>query len=330
MTTARWLLLVLVTAVVASADLASEDHISDWKGTTVQLQEGDAMSSGVKIHYHTAGEGPLLIMIHGIGGFWFDWRHQIPTLSKHYKVVVMTQRGFNLSDQPVGVEEYTEAKIAGDIDALITHFGQQKAILMAYDSGGFHAWYFAMHFPEKVDSIVTFGSYHPATVVREFATNPRQQENAEYARNYQELPDSAERMAKARLDPNAPMRPYDTPEVHRMRMEAYKRSSFDAMINFYKANWPRAPYSMTMNIVGGNLSNYPKVKVPTLIVFGREDRPVVVEGLNDLWQWVDQELTMVVVPGVGHNPQWEVPEYTTPRVLDWLQARKHPALKYPR
>ena len=115
-----------------------------------------------------------------------------------------------------------------------------------------------------------------------------------------------------------------------MRQEAYKRSSFDAMINFYKANWPHAPYSMTMDVVGGNLSNYPKVKIPVLVVFGREDPPVVVEGLNDLWKWVDQELTLIVVPGVGHNPQWEAPEFTTPRVLDWLDARKHPALKYPR
>ena len=89
----------------------AEDVIADWKGTTVRLQEGDAMSDGVKIHYHTAGEGPLLILVHGIGGYWFDWRHQIPELSKQYKVVAMTQRGFNRSDQPVGVEHYTAAKI---------------------------------------------------------------------------------------------------------------------------------------------------------------------------------------------------------------------------
>jgi hypothetical protein len=168
------------------------------------------MSNGVKIHYHTAGEGPLLIMIHGVGGFWFDWRHQIPTLSQQYKVVIMTQRGFNLSDKPVGVEQYHVAKIAEDIDALIKHFGG-KATLMAYDS--------------KVDGIITFGSYHPATVVREFANNPRQQKNAEYARNYQQLPDAAERMAKARLDPNAPMRAGDTPEIHRMRLECRRRQS---------------------------------------------------------------------------------------------------------
>ena len=75
------------------------------------------LSDGVKIHYHTVGEGPLLLLIHGIGGFWFDWRHQIPELSKRYQVVAMTQRGFNLSDQPVGADRRIASK---QLDAAIT------------------------------------------------------------------------------------------------------------------------------------------------------------------------------------------------------------------
>jgi epoxide hydrolase 4 len=326
----RSLVLVILAVFVGADGVRAEDQISDWKGTTVRLQEGDVMSNGVKIHYHTVGEGPLLIMIHGIGGFWFDWRHQIPTLSKQYKVVAMTQRGFNLSDQPVGVEQYSVAKIAGDIDALITHFGRDKATIMAYDSGGFHAWYFAMHHPERTERFVAIGSYHPATLVREYATNPVQQKAGQYSRNFQEQPDAAANMAKRALDPNAPPRAGDTPEVHKMRREAARRSSFDAMINFYKANWPRAPYSLDMPAIGGRLSDYPKVKSPTLVVYGREDVPLVVSGLNDLWNWVDNELTLLVVPGAGHGPHSEVPEFVTPRIVDWLAARAHPALNYPR
>ena len=60
-----------------------------------------------------------VLLIHGIGGFWFDWRHQIPSLAKRFKVVAMTQRGFDKSGQPAGVEHYSAAKIASDINALI-------------------------------------------------------------------------------------------------------------------------------------------------------------------------------------------------------------------
>ena len=325
----RSLLLAMLAGVIAAPSVLADDQIADWTGATVRLQEGDVMSNGVKIHYHTVGEGPLVILVHGIGGFLFDWRHQIPTLSKHYKVVAMTQRGFNLSDQPERVEEYSVAKIAGDIDALITHFGQTKATLMAYDSGGFHAWYFAMHYPEKTERLVAIGSFHPATLVREYATNPVQQKAGQYSRNLQEQPDAAANLAE-RLGPNAPPRAGDTPDVHRMRMEAFKRSSFDAMLNFYKANWPRAPYSLDMRAIGGRISDYPKVTSPTLVVYGREDVPLVINGLNDLWNWVDNELTLLVVPGTGHGPHTEVPEFVTPRIMDWLAARNHPALKYPR
>ena len=56
---------------------------------------------------------------------------------------------------------------------------------------------------------------------------------------------------------------------------------------------------------------------------------LVVTGLNDLWNWVDNELTLLVVPGAGHGPHAELPEFVTPRILDWLAARAHPALVYP-
>jgi pimeloyl-ACP methyl ester carboxylesterase len=321
--------LVMLSAFVAARDGRAEERITDWKGTTVRLQEGDVVSDGVKIHYHTVGEGPLLVLIHGIGGFWFDWRHQIPALSKAYTVVAMTQRGFDRSDQPAGVDAYSAAKIAGDVDALIRHFGRDKATIMAYDSGGFHAWYFAMHYPQKTERLVAIGSYHPATLVREYATNPAQQKAGEYSRNFQEQPRAAADMAKRMLDPDAPPRAGDTPEVRRMRVEAAKRSSFDAMMNFYKANWPRAPYSLDMTAIGGRIGTYPKVTSPTLVVYGREDVPLVVSGLNDLWNWVDNELTLLVVPGAGHGPHVELPGFVTPRVMDWLAARSHPALTYP-
>ncbi|MBM3770489.1 MAG: alpha/beta hydrolase [Acidimicrobiia bacterium] len=330
MTTWRIVSLVLVIVFAAELEGRADEQITDWKGTAVRLREGDVMSGGVKIHYHTAGDGPLLILIHGIGGFWFDWRHQLPTLATKYTVVAMTQRGFDKSDQPVGVEHYAAAKIAGDIDALITHFGRDKATIMAYDSGGFHGWYFAMHHPERTERFVAIGSFHPATLVREYATNPVQQTAGEYSRNFQTQPDAAATMAKRMTDPNAPPRPGETPDLHRMRLDAAKRSSFDAMMNFYKANWPRAPYSLDMPAIGGRISDYPKVNVPTLVVYGREDVPLVVNGLNDLWKWVDQELTLLVVPGAGHGPHVEAPEFVTPRIMDWLATRAHPSLVYPR
>src|SRR4051812_45834514 len=67
-------------------------------------EDGFADSGGVKIHYVTKGTGPLVVLIHGIPGFWYDWRDQMPALARHFQVVAIDQRGFNLSDQPEGVD----------------------------------------------------------------------------------------------------------------------------------------------------------------------------------------------------------------------------------
>ena len=66
-----------------------------------------------------------------------------------------------------------------------------------------------------------------------------------------------------------------------------------------------------------------------MVIYGREDRPLVVSGLNDLWQWVDNELTLLVLPGHGHGPHQEIPDFVTPRILDWLATRERPAFVYP-
>ena len=69
-------------------------------------EDGFVDSDGVKIHYVTAGKGPLVVLIHGFPDFWYTWRAQMPELAKHFQVVAIDMRGYNKSDQPEGVENY--------------------------------------------------------------------------------------------------------------------------------------------------------------------------------------------------------------------------------
>ena len=321
--------LMVVLALLCPTLAQAQVEISDWTGAKVRMTAGTVTNDGVKISYHTAGDGPLVVMIHGMGEYWFDWRQQIPSLVKKYKVVAISLRGSDESDKPTGVEAYASAKIATDIDAVIRHFGLEKAIIMAYDSGGIHGWYFAMHYPQRVERLVSIGMFHPASVAQVYATNPAQQQVGQYSRNFQENPEAAATMTAQRRNPNAPMRTFDTPDTHKMRLEGAQRTAWESFINFYKANWPRPPYTLDSQVAGGTRSDFPKVKAPTLVIYGREDRPLLVNGLNDLWQWVDSELTMLVLPGHGHGPHQEIPDFVTPRILDWLATRERPAFVYP-
>src|SRR5262245_29656822 len=111
-------------------------------------ESGFAMSGDVKIHYVTMGKGPLAILIHGFPDYWYSWRDQMPDLAKHFQVVAIDQRGYNKSDQPKGVENYTVDKLVGDVEAVIKHFQKDRAIIVRHDWGGAVAWRLTMGKPD--------------------------------------------------------------------------------------------------------------------------------------------------------------------------------------
>ncbi len=318
----RSLSAVLLGGVVCLApSLAMADvTIRDWMGRSVSVKEGAVDSNGVKIVYHTAGEGPLVIFIHSITGPWFDFRHQMVALSERYRVVAMSTRGTDKSDKPEGVEHYTSAKIAEDIDAIIRHFGEDKAVIIGQDSGGLHAWHFAMTYPEKTDRLISLGSVHPAGLIRELATDPDQQKASTFQRGMQENPNAGAQFGERMR--NRPPQRGDSPELAQLRKKAYDRLYAESIVNFYKANWPRSPVTLETEAFGFRIGEFPPVKAPTLFIYGKDSGPFQNSTLNDMWQWVEGDLTIHVLPGVGHGPHTQVPEFVTPRIMEWLATSR--------
>ena len=290
--------------------------ISDWRGRSASFTEGAVDSNGVKVVYHTAGAGPLVIFVHSITGPWFDFRHQMVALAQRYRVVSMSTRGTDRSDKPVGVEHYTSAKIAGDLNALIDHFGEDKAIIIGQDSGGLHAWHFAMTYPERTDRLISLGSIHPAGLIRELISNPDQQRASTFQRGMQENPGVGAAFGE-RLR-NRPATSGEPAELAQLRKDAYARLDPESIVNFYKANWPTSPVTLETEAFGFKLGEFPPVTAPTLFIYGKDSGPFQNSTLNDMWEWVDGDLTIHVLPGVGHNPHTQAPEFVTPRILEWL------------
>src|SRR5262249_33795039 len=139
-------------------------------------RDGFVNSGEIKIHYVSMGNDgdPLLVLVHGFPDFWYTWRAQMPTLAKRFHTVAIDQRGYNLSGQPVGVENYTTDKLVGDLLAVVKHFGNRKAVIVGHDWGGLVAWMFAMTHPELSDRLVVLNLPHPRGLLRELANNPEQ------------------------------------------------------------------------------------------------------------------------------------------------------------
>jgi pimeloyl-ACP methyl ester carboxylesterase len=266
-------------------------------------QDGFADSNGVKIHYVTAGKGPLMVLMHGFPDFWYTWRDQIPVLAKHFQVVAMDLRGFNKSDQPTGVENYTLDKLAGDVAAVLKHFQSEKAIILGHDWGGAVAWTFAMTHPEKTERLILLNLPHPRGMLRELAHNPQQQANSQYARNFQ-MSDAA-----TKVKPEMLVFWVKEPDAQKKYLVALKRSSMEGMLNYYKANYPREPYADR---------ELPPVKCPVLMIHGLKDTYLLSGALNDTWKWVEKDLTIVTVPTAGHFVHRDEPEFVNRTLLRWL------------
>ncbi len=127
-----------------------------------ELREGYAEIGDQRLHYVKAGEGPLVVLLHGFPEFWFGWRLQIqPIAAAGFRVVAPDTRGYNLSSKPDGVAAYDTAKLAADIRDLVHERGAESALLVGHDWGGSIAWATAMNHPEVVDRLAILNAAHP-------------------------------------------------------------------------------------------------------------------------------------------------------------------------
>jgi pimeloyl-ACP methyl ester carboxylesterase len=270
-----------------------------------KVEHGYADSNGVKIHYASLGSGPLVVMIHGFPDFWYSWRDQMQALSTNYQVVAIDQRGYNLSDKPKGVENYDMRLLVGDVLAVVRHLKREKAIIVGHDWGGIVAWTFAMMHPDVTDRLIILNLPHPRGLARELANNPKQQQNSQYARNFQKegahLQMKAEDLARWVKDPAARAK----------YVEAFKKSDFEAMLNYYKRNYPREPYTEDKSPVV-------KIKMPVLMIHGLNDTALLAGALNDTWEWLEKDLTLVTIPGANHFVQQDASDLVTRSIKMWL------------
>jgi pimeloyl-ACP methyl ester carboxylesterase len=279
--------------------------------------EGFVDSGGVKIHYVGLGKtgDPLIVMIHGFPDFWYTWRAQMPALAQRFHVVAIDQRGYNLSGQPEGVENYKTEKLVGDLLAVVDHFtrGRGKAIIVGHDWGGLVAWTFAMTHPDRTDRLIVLNLPHPRGLLRELQTNPQQQKNSQYARDFQK-PDAARRISADLLTLWV-----TDPAARKVYIEALKRSSKEGMLNYYKANYPSGPGDERLRSgLAGTEQAIPAVRCPVLMIHGLKDQALLPGALNDTWNWIDADLTLVTIPGAGHFVQQDASGLVTRTLVSWL------------
>ena len=253
---------LLTFSTLARADLLDE------------VTHGYADNNGVKIHYVTVGQGPMVVMIHGFPDYWYSWRHQMNALKKDFKVVAIDQRSYNKSGQPEGVANYAMQHLVGDVAAVIKHLGRDKATIVGHDWGGAVAWQFAFALPQMTERLIVLNLPHPSGMARELMNNKEQQQNSDYARRFQEGSASdPDIIGGGPMTPQALAGWVRDPEAKKHYETAFGRSYFEGMLNFYKANYPRPPKPGQAAPPAP-----PKLNMPVLVFHGLQDKALHSDG----------------------------------------------------
>ena len=226
----------LSTLGVLLSVLAVPAGAADAVGVWDEVEHHFAQNQGVKIHYVTLGKGPTVLFLHGFPDFWYSWRDQMAALSGDFRTAAIDLRGYNQSDQPQGIENYRLPLILDDVAAVVRDLGG-KVTLVGHDWGGAIAWRFAMTHPESVERLVILNLTHPRGYAAVVA-NPTdaQRANTEYARRFAtSQPDGA-----PVPDRILAMGDRFGPVIGGRYREAFGRSSYDGMLNYYRANYGQA------------------------------------------------------------------------------------------
>ena len=111
--------------------------------------------NGVRHHYVSTGEGPPVVMVHGLGGSLHAWHGVIETLSIHHHVIALDLRGHGRSD--AGSGGYSVQQFSQDVAALINALELPPVTLVGHSLGSLVAQHLAVEKPEAIDQLVLLG-----------------------------------------------------------------------------------------------------------------------------------------------------------------------------
>jgi pimeloyl-ACP methyl ester carboxylesterase len=291
------------------------------------IQHDFVSANGLRFHVATCEAEPrgdrLALFLHGFPEFSHSWREQLPLLARlGWRAWAPDLRGYGQTDRPEGVAEYAIEKLIDDVSGLIAASGARETLLVGHDWGGIIAWYFAMRRPEQIARLCVMNLPHPACMER--ALRGRQILRSWYALFFQ-LPWLPEKLLAAG-DYRAVREAFVGMAVDKSRfpaelLQAYRDNAarpgaLTAMVNYYRAL-----------VRGGSARQralgYPRIAVPTLLIWGEKDSALGIETTYGTEQHV-ADLTLRYLPEVSHWVQQEAPEKVNAMLEAWLLGKPVP------
>lgn len=296
--------------------------------------------NGVELEVFEAGRqnaGKPVVLCHGWPEHAFSWRYQVPALVEAgYHVIVPNQRGYGNSSRPGEVTGYDIEHLAGDLVALLDHYGYEDATFIGHDWGAMVVWWLTLLHPSRVKRIIALavpyqvrgekpwiewmeeifgGDYYFVHFNRQpDVADAILNENAsQFLRNMfrKNVPQTAPEPGMAMINLARAREPKGEPVMSERELavfvSSFESTGFTGSINWYRnldRNWHLLARTE------------PIIQQAALMIYGNHDVIPKFEGLSAFVPNVEE-----VSFDCGHWIQQEKPEETNKAILRWLEQQ---------
>lgn len=257
-----------------------------------------AYNGEVVLDWESTGDGPPLLLIHGLGYARWGWGPLVPLLVEHFRVITFDNRGVGRSSVPEG--PYTASEMARDALAVLDDSGAQNAHVAGTSLGGMIAQELAIAHPDRVERLVLL------------STTPGRPDGYP-------MPEATVRLLEQASDwePETALRRF----VENALGPAPDPGLVDDILGHRLAN-PQDPAGWAAQAAAGTTyagsGRCRDIAAPTLVMSGTEDRVVDHRNTHLLGEMIPRA-TVRLVEGSGHLLFWEHPRLVVNMIVEFLK-----------
>ncbi|MCB1548650.1 MAG: alpha/beta hydrolase [Hyphomicrobiaceae bacterium] len=266
-----------------------------------------AVSEGVRLHFEEAGSGVPILFLHEFAGDHRSWQNQMRHLSRGWRCITFSNRGYPGSDAPEDEAAYGQDIANRDAIAVLDHLNIAKAHVVGLSMGGYTALQLAIHYPNRIIAAVAAGAGAGASRVHREAY-------------LKETLANAQRMASAgRIDAEGAGR-----GPTRVQLLGKDPIGWRISVDHMAEHDAQASAKTMRRIQGGRPSLYDledklkAVTAPVLLMIGDEDEPCL--DVNLFMKRLMPTAQLMVLPGSGHVINHEEPDLFNLMVERFLGA----------